>query len=320
MNAQLPFRILVLATFSLTGSDLCAQTNPDEKVVVPRFERKGPLTVTVPTDLEIIPDLEYGTGGERPLRLDVVKPKAPGARPRPLLVWIHGGAWGSGNKEGGVEGLLWFAQQGYVCATVEYRLSKEAPFPAQIHDCKAAIRYLRANAARFGIDPQRIGVWGSSAGAHLAALLGTSGDTDQLDGLGGTPGVSAQVQAVCDWFAPIDLLTVGHDETDQIKHNAANSPESKLIGGPVQENREKALRANPITYLSRNDPPFLVMHGDQDPTVPIRQSETFVKALRDTGVDVTYLPVPGGGHGKGFDTVQYRQVVLDFFDKHLKAN
>ena len=310
--------LLATAALALTAPGLRAQTPGDSTVPVPRFERKGPLTVPVPDGVEILSDLEYGTGGGRALKLDVVKPKTPGPQPRPLLVWIHGGAWGSGNKEGGVEGLLWFAQQGYVCATVEYRLSKEAPFPAQIEDCKAAIRYLRANAARFGLDPRRVGVWGSSAGAHLAALLGTTGDVPDLDGAGGNPSQPDDVQAVCDWFAPTDLLSVGHDEADQAKHNEANSPESRLIGGPVQENREKAIRANPMTYVSRNDPPFLVMHGDQDPTVPIRQSEIFVKALRNAGVNVTYIPVPGGGHGKGFDTAGYRQTVLLFFDKHLK--
>ena len=310
--------LLSLALPALSASSLHAQTSADEKVPVPRFERKGPLTVPVPDDVEIRPDLEYGTGGGRALKLDVVKPKTPAAQPRPLLVWIHGGAWSSGNKEGGVEGLLWFAQQGYVCATVEYRLSKEAPFPAQLHDVKAALRYLRANADRFGLDPRRVGVWGSSAGAHLAALLGTTGDVDSLDGTGGNPGVSDDVQAVCDWFAPTDLLSVGHDEADQVKHNEANSPESRLLGGAIQENREKAIRANPMTYVSRNDPPFLVMHGDQDATVPIKQSEIFVKALREADVEVTYLPVPGGGHGKGFDTARYRQTVLHFFDKHLK--
>lgn len=295
-----------------------AQSEVDSTVVVPRFERKGPLTVAVPPDVEVISDLEYGTGGGRALKLDMVKPKTPGTQPRPALVWIHGGAWLSGNKEGGVEGLLWFAQHGYVCATVEYRLAKEAAMPAQIHDVKAAIRYLRANAARFGLDPDHIGVWGSSAGAHLAALLGTTNDTEVLDGAGGTPGVSDNVQAVCDWFAPTDLLSIGHDEADQRKHNQADSPESRLVGGAVQENREKSIQASPITHVSRNDPPFLVMHGDQDNTVPIKQSEVIVKALREAGVDVTYIPVPGGGHGKGFDTARHRQTVLNFFDKYLK--
>lgn len=312
-------RTLLGTAFFLTATVAAyAQAAADSTVVVPRFERKGPLTGAVPPGVEVLSDLEYGTGGGRPLKVDLVKPTGQSRKARPALVWIHGGAWLSGNKEGGVEGLLWFARQGYVCATVEYRLAKEAPFPAQIHDVKAAIRYLRANADRFGLDPNRIGVWGSSAGAHLAALLGTTNDTDSLDGAGGNPGVSDHVQAVVDWFAPTDLLTIGHDETDQLKHNEAGSPESRLIGGAVQENREKAIRASPVTYVSRNDPPFLVMHGDQDNTVPIRQSEIFVKALRDAGVPVTYLPVPGGGHGKGFDTARYRQTVLDFFDQHLK--
>ena len=265
----------------------------------------------VPEGTKAHRDLEYVKGGHERQRLDLYVPeKADG--PLPVIVWVHGGAWLGGSKEG-VGPALPFVRKGYAVASINYRLSQHARFPAQIEDCKAAIRWLRANAKEYDLDPDRIGVWGPSAGGHLVALLGTSGDVKDLEGKEGTPGQSSRVQAVVDWFGPTDVTRMGGS------HDGPDSPEAKLLGGPVQENKEKAVRANPITYVSKDDPPFLIMHGDKDPTVPFSQSELLVEALKNAGVEATFIPVKGAGHGgREFSSEENRKLVEGFLDKHLK--
>ncbi len=267
----------------------------------------------VPADVEVVRDVEFGQGGGRALKLNIVRPKAPPAEPMPVVVYVYGGAWRGGTREAGVRPLLPFARKGYFGASIEYRLSQEAKFPAQIEDCKCAIRFLREKAKEYSIDPARIGVWGPSAGGHLAALLGTSGDAKELEGSGGWPGRSSRVQAVVDWFGPTDFLKMGQGRLD---HDAAGSPESLLVGGAIQENKEKCSKANPITYVSKDAPPFLIMHGDKDDTVPINQSELLHEALKKAGVDSTFEVVKGAGHG--FRPADVEGKVEAFFDKHLK--
>src|SRR5262245_55893196 len=198
-----------------------------------------------PDGTKVHRSLEYVPGGHERQRLDLYVPAKTGA-PLPVIVWVHGGAWLGGSKEGGGPALP-FVGKGYAVASINYRLSQHAKFPAQIEDCKAAIRWLRANAKTYNLDPNHFGVWGASAGGHLVALLGTSGDVKDLEGDDGTPDQSSRVQAVVDWFGPTDFTKMGgsHDQPD--------SPEAKLVGGPVQENKEKAARANPITYVSKDD-------------------------------------------------------------------
>jgi acetyl esterase/lipase len=176
----------------------------------------------------------------------------------PVLVWIHGGGWHRGSKRGSIGKLLPFARKSFFCISIDYRLSGEATFPAQIQDCKCAIRFLRAHAAKYSLDPERIGVWGSSAAGHLAALLGTSGDVKEFEGDEGWEGHSSCVQAVCDWYGPADLMSM-LEQPRRIDTGAANSPESLLIGGPVWENPEKAAMASPVSHVSKDDPPFLIM-------------------------------------------------------------
>jgi acetyl esterase/lipase len=276
--------------------------------------RKGP-----PMDLagiKTMRDLEYAKVGDNRLLLDLYVPENADG-PLPLIVWIHGGAWTGGDKGGGpAMGQL---KRGYAMASINYRLSQVAVFPAQIHDCKAAIRWLRAHAKEYNINPQRIGVWGSSAGGHLVALLGTSGNVRELEGDEGNLDQSSRVQAVCDWFGPTDFLQMAAHMLPgaKMEHDTANSPESRLVGGPVQENKEKVAKANPITYVSKDDPPFLIMHGDKDPLVPHHQSEILAEALKKAGVDVTFKTVEGAGHGFGGPEVM--KMVEVFFDKHLKA-
>ncbi|MHC5057317.1 MAG: alpha/beta hydrolase fold domain-containing protein [Planctomycetota bacterium] len=278
----------------------------------------------VPEGVEVLRDVVYGTGGGRDLTLDIYRPAAgarsrverPG-RPMPVLVWVHGGAWRAGDKRTGAAHLAPFAARGYFCASISYRLTREAIFPAQIEDCKCAIRYLRAHAGRYGLDPGRIGVWGSSAGGHLVAMLGTAGGARGLEGSGGWAEHSSRVQAVCDWYGPSDLLAMA-DQPSQMNHNSSQSPEGALIGGVVKENPEAARRASPVTYVDADDPPFLIMHGTRDMTVPFGQSELLNEALRKAGVDVTFRPVEGAGHGgQGFRTDEVQRLVGEFFKKHL---
>ena len=265
----------------------------------------------VPEGTKVHRNLEYVKGGHERQRLDLYIPENA-VGPVPVIVWIHGGAWLSGSKENGGPALSFLAQ-GYAVASINYRLSQHARFPAQIEDCKAAIRWLRANAKTYNLDPDHFGVWGASAGGHLVALLGTSGDVKDLEGDDGTPDQSSRVQAVVDWFGPTDFTKMGGS------HDRPDSPESKLLGGPVPENKDKAARANPITYASKDDPPFLIMHGDKDTTVPFSQSELLLEALKKAGVDATFRPVKGAGHGgREFSSAENRKLVEDFFDRHLK--
>jgi len=258
-------------------------------------------------------DIEYARPDGKPQLLDLYLPeKAEGALP--LVIWIHGGAWMSGSKEQCP--AVFLLGKGYAVASINYRLSQVAKWPAQILDCKAAVRWLRAHAKEYKVDPERFGVWGSSAGGHLVALLGTSGDVKELEGDLGNGGVSSRVQAVCDWFGPTDFLEIGKYPS-QLDHDGANSPESQLLGGPIHDNVEKAKQANPITYITKDDPPFLIMHGDKDMTVPFNQSELLNEALKKAGVTVTFHPVPGAGHG--FGGPENLKLVSDFFDGELKT-
>jgi acetyl esterase/lipase len=252
--------------------------------------------VSLPPGVRALKDLEYGKGSGRAMRLDLYLP-GKSDKPLPLIIWIHGGAWMGGSKDGPSPALR-FTAHGYAVAHAGYRLSQEATFPAQIYDCKAAVRWLRANAAKYNLDPNRFVAWGSSAGGHLAALLGASGGVAELEGDDNDLKESSRVQAVVDWFGPTDFLRIGDAESD-IEHNAPNSPESKLIGGPLLESKDKAAKASPITYVSKDAPPFLIMHGDRDRTVPFNQSELLCAALKQAGVDVTFVPVQGAGHGFG---------------------
>lgn len=227
-------------------------------------------------------DLVYGTAGGRDLLLDLYLPARPRG-PAPVVVRIHGGGWRNGSKDR--RPAVPLAGHGYAVASVGYRLSGEAIFPAQIQDCKAAIRWLRAHSSKCGLDAGHFAVWGSSAGGHLAALVGTSGDARDLEGEAGNPAESSRGQAVVDYFGPTDFLRMD-DFPGKLRHNAPNSAESLVIGGPILENREKVARANPISYVSADDPPFLIVHGDQDPLAPLNQSELLRDALEKAGVPV----------------------------------
>jgi acetyl esterase/lipase len=259
-------------------------------------------------------DLPYVSGGHEREKLDLYLPKTK--EKTPLIIRIHGGAWLMGSKE--MEGPGDYPSEGYAVASINYRLSQHAVFPAQIQDCKAAVRYLRANAQKYNLDPNRFGVWGPSAGGHLAALLGTTGDINEFD-VGENLSVSSRVQAVADFFGPTDFLQMEeHRLPNGMHHNTPDSPESKLIGGNIADNPEKVAKANPITYITKDDPPFLIIHGDKDPLVPHHQSELLETALKKAGVPVLFYTVKGGGHG-GFKDPNVLKLTKEFFEKHLKT-
>jgi acetyl esterase/lipase len=263
--------------------------------------------------VEVQSDVEYGKAGERSLKLDVIKPKVASDKPRACVVWIHGGGWQNGNKSSGVGRLAGLVATGdYVGVSVGYRLTDEATWPGQIHDCKAAIRWVRANAKSLGIDPDKIGVWGSSAGGHLVSMLGTSGEVKELEGKNGTPDVSSRVTCVVDFCGPSDFLAMGKDNP-KLKDPAG--PVYKLLGGPASEKEDVAKSASPVTFVTADDPPFLIVHGTDDRTVAIRQAEILYDAQKKVGNNTTFVKITGGGHGIGGPKVDER--VTTFLAKHL---
>ncbi|UCG57772.1 MAG: alpha/beta hydrolase [Phycisphaerales bacterium] len=276
-----------------------------------------------PAGVTVERDIVYARVGSRELLLDLYLP-AKSPAPSPVIVWVHGGGWLGGSKGSGGRARPMLGR-GYAVVDVGYRLSGEAIFPAQIQDCKAAVRWVRANADKYSLDPGRIGAWGSSAGGHLVALLGTAGDVREFD-TGANARYSSRVQAVCDWFGPTDFTQMDKHSLDgsSLIHDAPNSPESLLVGGPIQEepHRSAARKANPITYVTKDDPPFLIMHGDKDMLVPLHQSELLHDALTKAGVVARLYVVKGGGHGlRGGEDRSEKlfEIAADFFDRHLKV-
>ncbi len=258
-------------------------------------------------------DLSYVTNGHERQKLDLYLPD--NGEKIPVILWVHGGAFRAGSKENGVP--LQYARRGYAVASLNYRLSQHAIFPAQIEDLKAAVRWLRAHADEYGLDRDRFGAWGSSAGGHLVAMLGTTGDVQQFE-VGEHLEFSSRVQAVVDYFGPTDFLLMDEQRPpDGMSHNTPDSPESRLVGGPIQDNKERVAKANPITYVTPDDPPFLIVHGDRDRLVPFGQSLLLNDALEEGGVDVSFYRVKGEGHGR-FRDPTVAELTREFLQKHLK--
>jgi acetyl esterase/lipase len=266
-------------------------------------------------------DLPYVEGGHERQRLDLYLPKNAKGQ-LPVIVWIHGGAWFAGSKDLPGDAMA-FVDKGYAVASIGYRLSQHATFPAQIEDCKAAIRFLRANAERYELDGDHFGVWGVSAGGHLAALLGTTGDVDDLEGKTGNNDQSSRVQAVVDFFGPTDFsqMSAHSEKGSLIDHDSPDAPEAKLIGGSIPENPEKTQRANPVHYITTDDPPFLIVHGDRDPIVPCHQSELLNEAIKMAGVEVMFNKIAGAGHGgPQFNSDEVVEAVDTFLAEHLRED
>jgi acetyl esterase/lipase len=271
------------------------------------------------------PNLEYASAGGVSLRLDLYTPNNQTA-PTPLIIWIHGGGWQSGSRTLGANSpQLRQANRGYAVASLSYRLSGTAKFPAQIFDVKAAVRWLRANAAVYNLDPNKFAAWGGSAGGHLAVLLGTSSASGFLEDFSlGNANQNSRVQAVLDWFGPTDLTQMDAFALPcaVICHNCADSPESELIGCPLTVCRQKARRPNPLRYIDPNVsyPSFLIMHGTADCVVPPHQSQLLQNALTQIGAVSTLKYIDGAGHGGAqFTSAENLALVDNFFDSNLRG-
>lgn len=303
MIRQIKFRIFVLILFAIVWlpANGFAQTPNPPGVTVER-------------------NLVFASVGGKKLKLTLYRPN-DGSRNVPVVVLIYGGAWMARNLWMETPKAKWLAHHGYAASVIDYRLSSEALFPAQIYDCKAAVRWLRAHAAKYGLDTAHIGAWGESSGGHLASMLGVAGSVAALEGDEGNPKESSRVQAIVDFFGPTDFLQMQAHALpgSRLNHDSPTSPESRLIGGAIQKNPEKAEQANPIKYVTHEAPPFLIVHGDQDPLVPWNQSELLFAALKKAHANVTFYRIAGAGHGgPAFDSDMMRAAVLAFLDKHLK--
>ena len=276
---------------------------------VPGAEGEGEVNV-----LRDIVYAEPGDGGDA-LMVDFFLPA--GVERPPLVLFIHGGGWKGGSRARCQ--FSWLAQEGFAVASIDYRLSQEALFPAQIHDCKGALRWLRdpVRAKEYGYDAERVVVAGTSAGGHLAALLGTSGGVAELEGdMAGHKGQSSRVEGVIDYFGPTDFIL-------RAKHQPAKTdvPEGsvyQLLGGAVGEKQALAGLASPVHHVSADDPPLLILHGENDATVYLRQSKRLLELYHDLGLEAQLHVEPGAGHGWKMPTPVEREVVLEFLEKHLR--
>lgn len=241
----------------------------------------------LPANVTETKDIAYGRAGEHVLRLDLYEPKERGTNRIPALLFLHGGAWRSGKREDYRVYTTWFASRGYVVVTASYRLQQVAKFPAALEDCKAAVRWLRANATKLGIDPDRIAVLGGSAGGHLSMMVGYTAGDPTFEGQSGTPGVSSRVAAVVDFYGPSDLTT---------PFGQAASVVWDFLGKRFDEDPALWRRASPLFHLTTNAPPTLVFHGTIDDIVPIDQGDSLAARLRELGVPHEYHRLDGWPH------------------------
>lgn len=266
------------------------------------------------SDATVINNLVYRNVDGTGLLLDLYLPKNATGN-SPMILCLHGGGWNHGNKKHCPAVMM--VKDGYAVASIQYRLTQEAPFPAQIEDCKAAVRWLRANAEKYHFNAKRIGVWGHSSGGHLAALLGTSGGVAALEGTGKNANFSSRVQAVCEISGPADLVRMYQDISTPTENTKSQKEALEaLFGGPLDAKKAVAVAASPINYISKDDPPFLIIHGEEDETVPVSQSRLFAAALKKAGVSVILDVAVGRGHGAGGP--RFEPTIKAFFDKNIR--
>jgi len=276
----------------------------------------APINLPTPVGVRIFANLAYVDHGGPRQKLDLYIPFPVSAQPVPLIVYLHGGGWQKGSKADGRAFAFRMVAQGYAVACVGYRLSSDAQFPAQLEDCKAAVRWLRDNAVRYRLDGGHVGAMGVSAGGYLAALLGAAGATHLFDS-GDHLGQSSSVQAVCDFFGPIDLLRL-YETADEMQTPQADEV-AKLLGGDPRVLREQATAANPVTYLEGDAPPFLLVHGTNDTVVPPEQSRLLYDTLVKRRIPVHLHLIHEAGHtGPAFVAPEINAMVDDFFTDALR--
>jgi len=280
------------------------------------------MTTAPAAEITVEKDLIYGKAGETELKLDLARP-AEGNGPFPAIVFIHGGGWFGGNRAGYHAAIEDAARRGYVAVTISYRLMQfdmkeketataKLPFPTQIHDAKAAVRWVRANAEKYHVDPQRIGVTGGSAGGHLSLLVGLTDADAKLEGDSGNADQSSRVQAVVNVYGPTEMATC-------YEHSSVAWIFRLFLGGTPDEAAANYALASPVTYISKDDPAVLTLHGDRDELVPVQQAELLDEKMKAAGVNHTLVVLKGQGHGfNGESAVQAVTASWEFFDKHLK--
>lgn len=271
---------------------------------------------------EVFRDLAYASVSDAQ-KMDIYLPEGEGSFP--VVVLIHGGAFKMGDKKIETSNAEALVAKGYAAVSINYRLSGEAIFPAQIHDCKAAVRFLRANATKYKLNPDKIGSWGASAGGNLSALLGTSSGVAELEGKElGNAGFSSKVIASVDWFGPINFSAMDSEAQGLgflLNTNSTNSPESQLIGKAIQSAPELVAKANPTTYVSADDAAFFIQAGSMDRNIPYLQSRNFFDSLKVVlGSEKVYFELmEGAGHGgPQFSEAPNIEKVIAFFNKYLK--
>jgi acetyl esterase/lipase len=266
----------------------------------------------IPDDVLHEKDIEYSNVGGR-VAMDVVRPKAPSAQPLPAIVLVHGGGFRRGSRDSYLPMAAKFAQRGYVAATVSYRLAPRHQFPAAVEDVKAAVRFLRANAARFNLDPERIGAMGGSAGGHLVLFLGLTADVPELEGTGPNREQSSRVACVVNYYGPTDF-TQSYDKSVD-----AAEVLPLFLGGDLKNNRRAHQMASPLNWVTPRAAPTLSIHGSDDTYVAYEHSVWLTERLIAAGVPAELESIPGAGHGfRGADAERADQRAFAFFDKHLK--
>lgn len=254
----------------------------------------------------------FGKGGDLDLELDLAMP-AEGKGPFPAIVCIHGGGWKSGHRAELAPLIELFAKHRFVAVTVSYQFAPKHPFPAQVEDCKAAVRWLRANAEKYRVNPDKIGAVGFSAGGHLACMLGAANAKDGLEGNGGNPNHSSKIHAVVSFFGPTDLTEKTWNSLIE------NAFFVGFLGGKFEDRKEAYRKASPIVYCNRECPPFLFFHGTNDPLVDIVHSQRMSKKLRELGVSAELVTMEGDGHGWGGEKrTRTIQQTVRFFEEKLQ--
>lgn len=256
-------------------------------------------------------DITFAKVGDEELKLNLAMPTGKG--PFPLVVCIHGGGWRAGNRKDLNMLTKKLAENGFVAATVSYRLSDKAQFPAQIHDCKAALRFLRAHAKKYKINPNKVGAIGFSAGGHLVSLMGTADKSNGLEGNGGHPDQSSRVQAVVSFFGPTDFITKSWNEQVEGYFFVP------FFGGKYEAKKDLYAKASPLKYVTKDDPPFLFFHGNKDQLVGLHHSEKMTKALNKLNVPAELVVMEGEAHGWGGQKLlQTIDQSIQFFQEKLK--
>lgn len=275
----------------------------------PSWAQKAP---TVPEDVIFETGIEYTNPDDQHLQLNIARPKK-GDGPFPTIICIHGGGFRAGNRAGYDSQCIRLAQQGYVALTVSYRLAPKFPFPAAIHDTKAAVRWVRANAEKYHIDPNQIGVTGGSAGGHLAQFLGVTSDVKEFEGEGGNPKESSKVKCVVNVYGPSDFTKSYGKSVD------AAEVLPLFLGGNLETAKPQHIRASPLYWVTPNAAPTLCIHGTEDKYVAHEQAVWIVDRLKASSVEAELLTLEGAGHGfKGKDVETAEKAMISFFDKHLK--